>query len=148
DLVLFTTPQFNATVDVDALAASFNMERSTLAGRQITIPEEHFGLDGAQAILTTKDFFVIRDRVLRNTSVENPVGLLKNYFLHHHSMISQSRFAPAVLFHTGVDDAQAIEIRGVDDVSDIELTYYNTGEAVDGDVPRGALIQAHAEATR
>src|SRR5699024_12701557 len=100
---------FNATIDVDALAGAFNVERSTLAGRQVTIPQEQFGLDGAQAILTTKDFFVVADQILENTSAENPVGLTTNYFLHHWPVISQSRFAPAVLFHTGADDTQAYE---------------------------------------
>ena len=146
DLVLFSTPDFNATVDVDALAGAFNLERSTLAGRQVTIPADKFGLDGAQAILTTKDFFVVADQLLENTSAENPVGLTTNYFLHHWQVISQSRFAPAVLFHTGVDDTQAIEIRGVDGVSEITLTYRDGTDAT-GAQPRGAILVADATAT-
>ena len=146
DLVLFSTPQFNATIDVDALAGAFNMERSSLAGRQVTIPQEQFGLDGAQAILTTKDFFVVADQILENTSAENPVGLTTNYFLHHWSVISQSRFAPAVLFHTGADDTQAYEIRGVNGVSQITLKYRDGTDAT-GSQPRGAILVADATAT-
>lgn len=146
DLVLFSTPDFNATVDVDALAGAFNMERTTLAGRQVTIPADRFGLDGAQAILTTKDFFVVADKLLENTSAQNPVGLSTNYFLHHWSVISQSRFAPAVLFHTGADDSRAIEIRPVNGISDITMTYRN-GDTATGAQPRGAIIIMNAKAT-
>lgn len=104
DLVLFGTPEFFAAQDVDALAAAFNMDRATLAGRQVAIPAEQFNMPGAQAILTSQDFFVVADSVLENTSADNPVGMHRNYFLHHHQVISNSRFVPAVLFHTGHDD--------------------------------------------
>ena len=146
DLVIFTTPQFNATMDVDALAGAFNMEKSTLAGRQITIPAEQFGLEGAQAILTTKDFFVVQDTLLENRSAPNPVGLYDNYFLHHHSIISHSPFAPAILFHTGVDDTVAYEIKPATGMTDITI-YKRDGTTHSGAADRGQILVAHAEAT-
>src|SRR5699024_11911445 len=146
DLVIFTTPQFNATMDVDALAGAFNMEKSTLAGRQITIPAEQFGLDGAQAILTTKDFFVVQDTLLENRSAPNPVGLYDNYFLHHHSIISHSPFAPAILFHTGADDTVAYEIKPATGMTDITI-YNRDGETHTGAADRGESLVADAKAT-
>lgn len=146
DLVIFTTPQFNATMDVDALAGAFNLEKSTLAGRQITIPQEQFGLEGAQAILTTKDFFVVQDTLLENRSAPNPVGLYDNYFLHHHSIISHSPFAPAILFHTGVDDTETYEIIPATGMTDITI-HNRDGSVHSGSVDRGQILVAKAEAT-
>lgn len=104
DLVLFVSPQFQAAIDVETLAAAFNMDKTSMHGRVLPIPEEQFGINGAQAIMTTKDFFVIADQRLENTSAANPVGLHSNYFLHHWEVISASRFVPAVMFWTGADD--------------------------------------------
>lgn len=104
DLLIFTTPEFIANIDVEALAAAFNIDRADVHGRIIPIPAEQFGIDGAQAILTTRDFFVIADQRIENTSQYNPVSLTNNYFLHHWEIISASTFVPAVMFTTGKDD--------------------------------------------
>lgn len=108
DLVLLTTPQALSAIDVDALAGAFNIEKADMPGRTIVIPQEHFGITGAQAIMTTKDFFVIADQLFRTESQWNPVGLHNNYFLHHWQVISYSRFVPAVLFST--EPSTVIEI--------------------------------------
>lgn len=147
DLVLFGTPDFFASVDVEALSGAFNLEKMSAGGRQVTIPEEHFGMDGAQAILTTRDFFVVADQKLENTQAANPVGLHHNYFLHHWSVISQSRFAPAVLFHTGADDSAPIVINPVTGVSAITV-YTREGETVAASAAqaRGTVLVADATA--
>lgn len=106
ELVLFVTPRFKASIDVEALAMAFNLPYAELAPRIITIPEDRFGIDKAQALLTTRDFFVIYDNVLENTSQYNPVALSNNYFLHHHSVISASRFVPAILFGDFADSEE------------------------------------------
>lgn len=104
DLILIASPEFNAAIDVEALAGAFNIDRANFAARTVTVPQEHFGIEGAQAILTTKDFFVIADTMLENTSQQNAVAVQNNYFLHHWGIISASRFAPALLLTTGSDD--------------------------------------------
>lgn len=109
ELQLFVTPEFNAAVDVEALAGAFNMDKAQLTGRIVPIPAEHFNIDGCQAIMTVKDFFMIADQRLENTSQYNPLGLHNNYFLHHWQVVSASRFVPAVMFHTGADD-EVIEV--------------------------------------
>lgn len=98
DTVLFATPEVVANLDVEALAAAFNMDRAQVAMRIIEVPAEHFGIANCQAILTTDEFFVIADTVLENTSQYNPVSLGTNYFLHHHEIISCSQFVPAIMF--------------------------------------------------
>ena len=104
ELILFTTPEFSANLDVEALAGAFNIDKAELPGRMITIPKHLVTIPGFEAILTTKDFFVIADTLLENTTADNPVGLYKNFFLHHHEIMSISPFVPAVLLNTLVDD--------------------------------------------
>lgn len=101
DLVIFASPEFVANIDVEALAAAFNMDRADAPSRIIQIPQECFGIDECQAILTTRDFFMVADTLIETRSQINPVGLITNYFLHHHEIISASRFAPCVMLTTG-----------------------------------------------
>jgi hypothetical protein len=98
ELELFITPEANAAIDVEALAAAFNIDKATLPSKINIIPKEHFNIPGGQAVLTTKDFFVVADQRIDTTSAVNPVGLHTNYFLHHWQVVSASRFVPAVLF--------------------------------------------------
>ena len=111
ELIILASPEFQAAIDVEALAGAFNMDKAQAMGRIITIPQTHFGVNGMQAILTVPDFFVIADNILENTSQYNPAALQTNYFLHHHEIISASRFVPAVAFWTGADD-EVINISG------------------------------------
>lgn len=106
DLVLFLTPGANAALDVEALAGAFNISKADLPGRTVIIPDEHFNMPGTQAIMTTRDFFVIADQLYRTESQWNPAALHNNYFLHHWQVISFSRFVPAVRFST--DDSTVI----------------------------------------
>ena len=130
ELVLFTTPEFRAAVDVEALAVLFNMDKADIPTRIVSIPKEYFGIDGCQAILTVTDFFVILDTVLENRTSSNPAGLSNNFFWHHHSIISASRFVPAVMFTTKPGtDAVVITPPKVTAISAIKAT------DKDGNVP-------------
>lgn len=145
DLVLFVTPEYNAAIDVEALAAAFNIERAQVYGRVIELPQDAFGIAGCQAVLTTKEFFVIADTLFESTSQWNPASLHNNYFLHHHEIISCSRFAPAVMFTTGADDEVITINSTVTGVSAITI------EEIDGSVPtdvaHGGMIALVASAT-
>ena len=119
DLVIFCTPEFRAAVDVDALAGAFNLDRANLNSRIIPIPAEFFGIEGAQAIMTTRNFFIVGDTLWQTTSQENAVGLTHNFYLHHHQIVSASTFVPAVLFTTKAgDEVISIEtpVTGITDV--------------------------------
>lgn len=104
DMILFATPEFKNKIDVEGLASLFNVSYAEVPNRVVTIPSENMAIDGAQAVLTSKDFFVVADTLLENTSQWNPVSLATNYFMHHHEIISASRFVPAVLLWNGKDD--------------------------------------------
>lgn len=122
DLVLFVSPEYQAAVDVEALAGAFNMDKTAMHGRILPIPQEQIGIDKAQAIMTTKDYFVCADQLLENRSIQNPMGMYSNYFLHHWQVQSVSRFVPAVMFWTGADD-EVIEIQPVVDTVAAPLVY-------------------------
>lgn len=99
ELVLFATPEVMASIDVDALASMLNW---TAAETQIRmIPVDEFPVPGAQALLTTDDFFVCSDTYYGTESFYNPQNLCTNYYLHHQEIVSVSPFVPAILFTTG-----------------------------------------------
>jgi hypothetical protein len=100
ELELFITADADAAVDVEALAAAFNISKAEFGARKTVIPQKHFGIPDVQAILTTRDFFVCADQRIEITGQYNPASLLNNYWLHHWGVYSVSRFAPAILFST------------------------------------------------
>ena len=100
DLVLIATPEFKANVDVTSLAAAFNRTDAEAPSHIITVPGEVMDMGDTSAILTSKQFFVIKDLLLENRSVSNPEGLYDNYWLHHWSVLSASPFTPAIAFGT------------------------------------------------
>jgi hypothetical protein len=138
ELCLFVTPEFNAAIDVEALAGAFHIDKAQMHGRVIPIPADQFRIEGCQAIMTVRDFFVIADQLFETTSQYNPAALQNNYFLHHWQVISASRFVPAVMFTTGADD-EVITIQ--ESITSVETP---TIEDKDGnavtDVARGDMI--------
>lgn len=100
ELVLFTTADADAAMDVEALAAAFNITRAEFGKRKIVLPTKDFGIPGTQAILTTDKFFVAADQRIETTSIQNPAGLFNNYWLHHWGVYSASRFAPFIAFNS------------------------------------------------
>lgn len=129
DLLLFVTPEFNAGIDVEALAGAFNIDKAQMHGKVVELPQAAFGIEGTQAIMTTSDFFVIADSLFESTSQWNPANLHNNYFLHHHQVVSASRFVPAVMFTTGADDEVIVINSPVASVVAITI------QAIDGTVP-------------
>lgn len=131
DMIVFATPEFQAAIDVEALAGAFNVNKADMYGRVITIPREYFNIDGCEAILTTSDFFVIADQLLENRSIQNPASLGTNYFLHHWEVISASRFVPAVMFTTHATDESIVVTEKPVSVT-VELEDSSRNEAVRG----------------
>lgn len=140
DLELFITPEANAAIDVDALAAAFNTDRASVPSRITVIPREHFRVPNVQGILTTRDFFVVADSLYETRSQPNPVGLYDNYFLHHHQVLSVSRFVPAVAFTTDPGTVITIEDNPVASVAPIEVRERDL-ESVVTSVKRGEYYQ-------
>ena len=100
DLVLIATPEFKANVDVTSLSAAFNRSDAEAPSHIITVPGEALGMSDTSAILTSRQFLVIKDVLLENRSISNPEGLYDNFWLHHWSVLSASPFTPAIAFGT------------------------------------------------
>lgn len=145
ELELFVTPEFNAAVDVEALAAAFNIERAQISTRQTVVRQQDMNIPGAQAILSTRDFFVIADTYYDTAAVQNPVGRTVNHILHHDQIVSVSPFAPAILFTTEPGDVITLTDPVLSGVGDIVI------EDRDGDVltsvPRGDFFRVSASHT-
>ena len=145
ELELFITPEANAAIDVEALAGAFNIDKADFATRKTIIPAEYVGIDGFQAMLTTKEFFVIADSLMETRSAQNPVGLVINYFLHHQQVISASRFAPAILF-TSTEESTPIIIVDTPVVEVTNPTVQDMGGDTVTDLIRGDSYQITADA--
>ena len=99
ELVLMVTPDALASIDVDALAAAFNIDRAEIQMRTVVVDE--FPVADAIALLTTRDFFVCNDTLYNTTSFYNPQTLGTTYYLNHWGVYSVTPAVPAVLFTTG-----------------------------------------------
>jgi len=143
ELLLFVTPEVNAAIDVEALAGAFNITQAQAHGRIVPIPEGEFNLPGVQAIITTKDFFVIADTLFETTQLWNPDSLQNNQWSHHHQIISASRFVPAVMFTSNTVDEIVFEPNPVVSVGNI--TTVDADGATVTDVVRGEVYQLTAD---
>lgn len=145
-MILITTPEAKASMDVDALAAAFNIDRADVPARIVTLPAEDIGIDGVQAILTTEDILVIADTLFETRSVQNPAGLTINHFLHHHGVYSVSPFAPAILFWTGEGDVTPETDYEVSSIGAFTITDANGVVVSDNKVKRGELYTVDVRA--
>lgn len=100
ELVLFVTPEIDASIDVDTLAVLFNLEPAQLKLRKIIVDQFPFADDTCVALLTTEDFFHCRDTVYQTDSIYNPKAFGTNYYLSHFGIYSVSPFVPAIMFTT------------------------------------------------
>lgn len=129
ELVLMTTPEINASVDVDTLAVLFNLERADIQVRKVIVDE--FPIPGAVALLTTEDFFQCRDTAYETTSMYNPKTLGNNYYLHHWGIYSVSPFVPAILFTTDAGtDRQTVAQKATSLTLTADKTQASAGDTV------------------
>lgn len=132
DLVLFATPEFVAMLDVNVIAFAFNASAADFKMRVVEVDD--FGIDGCQAILCDRDFFMCADTLIDFESIRNPKAISWNYWLHHHGIYSVSRFVNAVMFTTEAGTSTtvpAIKTTGV-------TVYYAT--KADGTKPEFAAV--------
>ena len=151
ELVLFATPEVKSGLDVNALAMLFNVSYADVPTRIVEIRQDDVLMDGVQAFLTTKDFFVIADTSLETTSEFNPVSRQTNFFLHHWEIISASPFAPVVKFSTQPDTtkdrieiAPTVAIDRIQCVIDADETDARNIDSTNARVIRGGTVQMEA----
>ena len=106
DMVLVTTPEILATLDVNVLADAFNVSKAEMNVRTIMVDElptqfksniagvaeekECYGL------LMDKDFLQIYDTIMTMRKFDNGANLTVNHFLHKQGMLANCYFVNAV----------------------------------------------------
>lgn len=150
EAILFATPAVIAALNVEALAAAFNIDKANVPYRIIPIPEDMFGIGGAagkvQAVLTTEDFFFCWDEMLETTnSPVNPIDGTRNIFYKHRGSITPNPFANAVLFWTGEGSTDSVTLPDTLTTSkptfEIRLRKYGETASTPQNVSRGDLVQ-------
>lgn len=99
DQYLITTPDFNARMDVDVLAAAFHMDKAEFAGHVIVVDKiGDLADNGIEAILVDKNWYQVYDYLRTFKTAYNGEGLYWNYFYHVWTVYSLSPFSNAVAF--------------------------------------------------
>ena len=99
ELMLLTTPDVEAYMDVNVLSSLFHVELADIDVRRIIVDE--LPVPYAKALLTTKDWFVCHDTVKQMTSFFDPSNLCTNYYYHRQGIYSMSPMVPAIMFTYG-----------------------------------------------
>lgn len=108
---LITTPDFNARMNVDVLAAAFHMDKAEFAGHVIVVDNiGDLGDDGIEAILVDKNWYQVYDYLRTFKTAYNGEGLYWNYFYHVWMVYSLSPFANAVAFGTATPTVTAVTV--------------------------------------
>lgn len=153
ELVLFCSPEVKSALDVQGLATVFHRtDAEPTIDRIIVVPEDRFGIDGVQAILTTDKFLIDIPVIEEMTQQTNPVNINSvNNYLHMQRIISVSGFAPAVLFWNGVGSTDNVVLpTGTAATTPrfaLKLSAYGEGAATPENVVRGGAVQVEADTT-
>jgi hypothetical protein len=153
ELVLFCSPEVKSALDVQGLATVFHRtDAEPTIDRIIVVPEDRFGIDGVQAILTTDKFLIDIPVVEEMTQQTNPVNINSvNNFLHMQRIISVSGFAPAVLFWNGAGSTDNVVLpvgtAATTPKFALKLSAYGEGVTTPENVTRGGAVQVEADTT-
>ena len=151
ELVLFCSPEVKSALDVQGLATVFQRtDAEPTIDRIIVIPQDRFGMDGVQAILTTDKFLIDIPVINEMTQQTNPVNINSvNHYLHVQHIISVSGFTPAVMFWTGTGStAKMVAPAGTaakKPTFQLKLAMYGGGTSDPLNVARGGAVQVVAD---
>lgn len=137
DQYLIQSSNFNAVIDVNALAKAFNLEYSEFLGHNVLVnnfsftqgeldrlnqlfganpnyeefqPADLTMLENITGFLVDKNFFMIFDNFYTMTNNYNGQGLYMNYFYHVWKTFSASPFANAVLLTDTANSITAVAV--------------------------------------
>ena len=153
ELVLFCSPEVKSALDVQGLATVFHRtDAEPTIDRIIVVPEDRFGIDGVQAILTTDKFLIDIPVIEEMTQQTNPVNINSvNNYLHMQRIISVSGFAPAVLFWNGAGSTDNVVLptgtAATTPKFALKLSAYGEGATTPENVARGGAVQVEADTT-
>lgn len=153
ELVLFCSPEVKSALDVQGLATVFQRtDAEPTIDRIIVIPQDRFGINGVQAILTTNKFLIDIPVINEMTQQTNPVNINSvNHYMHIQHIISVSGFAPAIMFWTGVGSStKTVPPTGTQAKTptfQLKLAMYGGGTTTPTNVSRGSAVQITADTT-
>ena len=153
ELVLFCSPEVKSALDVQGLATVFQRtDAEPTTDRIIVIPQDRFGMNGVQAILTTDKLLIDIPVINEMTQQINPVNINSvNHYLHVQHIISVSGFAPAVMFWTGAGSStKTVPPTGTQAKTptfQLKLAMYGGGTTTPTNVSRGSAVQITADTT-
>lgn len=151
ELVLFCSPEVKSALDVQGLATVFHRtDAEPTIDRIIVVPEDRFGINGVQAILTTDKFLIDIPVIEEMTQQTNPVNINSvNNYLHIQRIISVSGFAPAVLFWNGDGSTDSVVLptgtAAITPKFALKLSAYGEGATTPKNVARGGAVQVEAD---
>lgn len=135
DQYMLVNSNFDATMDVEVLAAAFNMDKASFAGHRVLV--DSFGaldtarlsllfaddptyeeidsgdlaaLDAIPAVLVDKTWFMIFDNFQNFTEQYNGEGLYWNYWYHVWKTFSVSPFANSTVFVAGAPEVVSVTV--------------------------------------
>lgn len=132
---IIVNSQFDATMDVEVLAAAFNMDKAEFMGHKVLVDSfgtlddqrlnllfkddpnyvalttaEKQALDAIPAVLVDEDWFMIYDNLYNFTEQYNAKGMYWNYFYHVWKTFSTSPFANACVFVPGTPAVTSVTV--------------------------------------
>ena len=137
DQFIITTARFDAIMDVNVLAAAFNMDKAEFMGNRVQIDgfdkiddarmaqlfaddpnagyialttEEKAALAQVPAIIVDRDYFMIFDNLYKFTEDYNGEGLYWQYWYHAWKTFSTSPFANAEIFVPGKPSVTSVTV--------------------------------------
>lgn len=137
DQFIITTAQFDAIMDVNVLAAAFNMDKAEFMGNRVQIDsfakiddarmtqlfaddpnagyialtrDEENTLAQVAAIIIDRDYFMIFDNLYKFTEDYNGEGLYWQYWYHAWKTFSTSPFANALIFVPGSPTVKSVTV--------------------------------------
>lgn len=128
-ICVITTADIEAEIDVDVLASAFNMNKTDLMGRIITI--DKFENPEIKAVIFDESWLQIYDNLLRFDEFYNARVMAWNEYLHAWNTFAISPFANAVVLATSQSvpatniafgDGADIDVTGIGTVKGLELT--------------------------
>lgn len=98
--VLIVRADVDALIDVNSLAAAFNLEYRQFMGRRVIVDAFPAGMENVVAMLVDDKFLMVYNNLDKFTEQYNSQGLYWNFFYHVWRIYSVSPFSNAIIFTT------------------------------------------------
>lgn len=126
NLIILTTPEVMASINVDTLAGAFNLDKKDLMAR-IVVTDGFPNQPGIQAALADRRFFKVRDQYRLMTTDRLNMPLRYNLVYHVKEMFSYSVFYPLIVFTTDAVGVTSLASTISATIGGTQVTEYTAG---------------------